>query len=527
MQNFKLNKRKFLTNFAKGIFYPWVLKSSFSNANSLCPSKMLKINLSDIPQIPWDIEKASWHVLSTFHNAVHGSLFEHTNSKKFLIEKAQYKNNKLILYLKKGIFFHNEREVNAYDVEFSFYKDLLNYPKHSFTKNLMQAVQGIEQLNLANICYTEYKQIWYPSNFISGIKVIDPYTLAISLHCPDYYLLNNLNNPRLPIVPIEELNPNDYTWKQTPIGYGEYQVHSYNHTKSEYILKKISPSNGKTPHFIQLQFHDKNIADIYVLYRYRLQNKLTNFINIKKPYFYANNGFLYNYQSQLGCNINFRKAISYAINRCELAKKAFKQEIVPENYFIPKKFLLSKQSEFEENNHSYEKALHFLNMVPKNLWQNKVLQVPTILDYKNIQTIPYLQMIKHQLKTIGLQIEFLETNLNYDKFIKNDNNHLWFTGFALDKNNLLKNFLHFVDSSYFEYEQPSDPTLAHLIEKAFQTYQTDPHYLQILSKYFKEQEYMTVLFNTYFHYSYNPKTVKSLGKQIENCSLTLSEIEFF
>ncbi|MGY3802712.1 ABC transporter substrate-binding protein [Pigmentibacter ruber] len=527
MLTINLNKRKFLSSLAKGMIYPAILKSSIAKASYTYPAKMLKINLSDIPQIPWDTEKASWHVLSTFHNAVHGSLYEYANNKCFLLEKVEYKKNILFLYLKKGVYFHNKREVNAYDVEFSFCKELLICPKHSFTKNMLGAVQGMGQINFKNICWIDYGKILYPSNFISGINVVNPYTLAITLTYPDYYLLNNLNSPRMPIVPIEELNPNNYSWKSAPVGFGEYFVHTFDHANSEYVLKKNSAINEKKFPLIQLQFHNKNIADIYVLYRYNLQNMLKNFKTITKPYLYANSGFLFNYQSQLGSNINFRKAISYAINRHELAQSVLKQEIVAEHFLIPKDFLLSKQAVVNETNYNIEKALEYLHLVPKKLWENKILIVPTILDFNNINTIPYLEKIKYQLKNIGLNVDFLETNLNYDKFIKNDSNHLWFTGFALDSNNLLKNFLHFIDNSYFEYEHPNDPTLLHLIEKAFQTYQTDQHYLQILNKYFKEQEYMTVLFNTYFHYSYNAKKIKTLGNQMDNCALTLSEIEFY
>lgn len=527
MKLFNLKKRTFLKNIAKFVCYFPFLSLLLKDKKTPANSTILKINMSDLPQIPWDIYEASMHVLSTFNLAVHGTLLKQKYQSYFLIENFNTSKNNITLYLKKQVFFHNNRKVNAYDVEFSIYKELLINPKSNYIKSLLSTVVGIDTLTKNNIQSITYNSIEYPSGYIAGIKVIDPYTLTISLtHC-DHYFIENLNTPRLPIVPIEELQSDFKTWKKVPIGFGPYLVQSANTNRHEYILLKTNKYISG-PWLIKLFFHDNDAADIYLLYRYRLNPNSKHLITKTLPQLYANAGFLYNYQTPLGQNIHFRKAISYALDRQKIAESVLFQEITPEVYLLPLNTLHTQYSSSQCNaEHDLTKAQYHLNLVPKELWANKILYVPTLMDFTNIATIPYLNEIKTQLKKIGLVIEFMETDVQYDKFYKHDPHCLWFTGFALQEANPIKNFLHFSANSYFEFEHPQDPIFDTLVQKTLDTCVSDKHYLKILNKYFKEQELMTVVFNNHLNFSYNPKTIESIGKQLDNSAINLSEIKLF
>lgn len=525
MNLLNLKKRTFLKNLIKFTCYFPFLDFFLKEKKIFASSKTLKINLSDLPQIPWDMYEASLHVLSTFNLAVHGTLIKQKYHSYFLIENFNISEKKITLFLKKQFFFHNSREVNAYDVEFSIYKELLINPKSNYIKNLLSAVVGIDTLTVNNIQTVTYNSIEYPSGFIAGIKVLDPYTLIISLKQCDHYFIENINNPRLPIVPIEELQPDLKTWKKVPIGFGPYLVQSANTYNHEYILRKTN-KNISGPWLIKLFFHDNDAADIYLLYRYRLSQINKHLVTKTLPQLYENAGFLYNYQTPLGQNIHFRKAISYALDRQKIAESVSFQEITPEAYLLPLNTLDAKySSSLCKAEHDLTMAQYHLNLVPKELWANKILYVPTLMDFTNIATIPYLREMKTQLKKIGLIIEFMETNVQYDKFYTHDPHCLWFTGFALQEANPIKNFLYFSANSYFDFEHPNDPVYDNLIKKTLETCVNDKHYLKILNKYFKEQELMTVVFNNYMNFSYNPKTIESIGKQLDSSAINLTEIK--
>lgn len=527
MKTFYLTKRNFLKNITKVTCFLPVISTIFSKNSFANSNKLLKINLSDIPQIPWDIYEASIHVLATFNLAVHGCLLKQKHSTIFLVEEISTNQNEITLKIKKNILFHNQRPVNAYDVEFSIYKELLINPKSNYIKSLLGSIIGIDQFIHHPVNNIVYNSIQYPSGLLAGIKVVDPYQLSITLQQTDHYFLQNLASPRLPIVPIEELLPDFKTWKTLPIGFGPYAVRSIDLTKYEFFLNKVTESLPG-PSFVKFFFHDNDIADIYLLYRYRLKKINKQFVTKTYPHYYANAGFLYNYQSPLGSNVNFRKAISYALDRQKITETVFFHELAPEQYILPpNKINNSPPKNYTFTKSLVSKAKYHLNLVPKELWYNKTLYIPTIIDFKNVATIPYLEEIKTQLKYFGIYVEFLETDLHYDKFSKNDSHALWFTGFALEESNPLRNFLHFHSNSYFEFEHPNDPIYENLLQKALELYPSDPHYIKILNKYFKEQEVMTILFNTFLNLSYNSKTIKSMGTQVNGCSINLSEIVTF
>ena len=530
-----LNKRSFLFKiiyFISGFFSSFLIikiekNSNASNKKTLNEKEVLTLNLSEIPQIPWDNFEASIHVLETFNFAVHGKLFFNSNldNEIIIFKKIHYINNFINISLNENIYFHNNRNVNAYDIEFSLYRYLLNN-KNDSTLSILQNIVGVENRSYQNIKYILIDHIYYPSNYILGIKVIDKYNLIFEFKHNNLNFLEQISDSKLPIVPIEELKENYIEWKKFPVGFGKYKMIDADFKNHEFTLEKVQYEKYK-PKYIKFLFSSNHNSDINILFS--KTNNMNN-INYKQIIFkdiYANAGFLYNYQTELGQNENFRKAISLALDRNKIASKALFNEIIPEDQMFHAQEPFKKyRSEIPIQLKNIQKAKDLLALVPSHLWQNKIFEVPTFCDTKDINSLSYMQEIKKQLAEIGIHINFLETNIKYDKFKKNDKNILWFTGFSFSHRNPLKNFAYFKRGSYFSYEYPKDPQYELLYQKSYHDIHNSIENIKKLSQYFTEKNLMTIIYNHCITASINTKKIAYIGKQKNGIQFQVSEIKF-
>ncbi len=96
-------------------------------------------------------------------------------------------------YLKKGIKFHNGREVTAEDFKYSLTRACDPKTKSQTVQNYLKDIVGAMDVNAGKA--TE----------ISGIKVVDPYTLQITLDGVKPYWLGNMTYPCAYVVCKEEV----------------------------------------------------------------------------------------------------------------------------------------------------------------------------------------------------------------------------------------------------------------------------------------------------------------------------------
>nr|BFD31012.1 hypothetical protein GTC16762_06300 [Pigmentibacter ruber] len=497
--------------------------------------EIVSVNLGEIKQIPWDLKQAPIQVNETFVAAVHGSLTSvHSfgsidNSKQnTLLEKYYCEQLNCYLELKQNIYFHNKRKVNAYDVEFSFVKQILKDKSESFTLAILNDVEGINKINYSTFKWIKYSDNNYPTNLVSGIKVINATKLQIKLRHFNKYFFHKLSQGRLPIVPIEELQSDYETWKKYPIGFGKYKVTYADIEKSEYLLEKYD-KNEKIPDKIFLFFSDTVNGDINMLLGNPLRKLPKDDHILVLSNFYSNGGFLYNFQTELGRNENFRKAISYALDRHKIAKASHINEIFPEDQLLSNSdWQMAYRFPRAIQKQDLAKAKYYLAKVPKHLWLNKLFEIPTYWeDVKQIYSLPYIKEMHKQLEQLGLKVKFLDTNIEYDKFIKDDKNILWFTGFGIsfvsfDPN---ANFAHFIKGSYFTYEQPNDPIFNAMYEQSTRHYLEKPFITQQMSKYFADKNFMTVVMNQRMSLSFNPNKIISLGNQYNGIRFALWELK--
>ncbi|MBX9839877.1 MAG: hypothetical protein K2X69_16355, partial [Silvanigrellaceae bacterium] len=462
---------KKLTQAYRKYFYPISLilaslnyENIYANENEIntLPKDQIIINMSDVPKIPWDIVKVGVHTAETFTSAVHGNITpindsdENLNnlSHKVLFNNYSCIKNICTATLKKGILFHNNREVNAYDLEFSLVRQLFSKEGSNFAKSILDDITGIDNIDLNKINYIQFDSLLYPSSLLNGIQVVDKYNIKFILKRVNKVFFKRISDGRLPIVPIEELESNYLTWKKYPIGFGPYKVTYADYEKFEFSLQRTS-DNENIPKYIKLVYGTENGGDIKLLLSdpNRIPNEFEKVIISENVH--SNGGFLYNYQTQLGKNLNFRKAISLALDRNKIAETSRFKEMQAEDQMLPNS---SWQKEFRANieiqKQNILEAKRLLNLVPHHLWKNKIFQVPTYWgDSSDINKLPYVIEIKKQLKEIGIDTQFLNTNNDYDKFKDGDENVIYFTGFAFSYKDPNRNFGHFRKGSYFTYEQ--------------------------------------------------------------------------
>ncbi len=531
----KKMRAKYGSTFAFLIFNFINTNSAQAESSYISPpeKETLIINISDSPKIPWDTIKAGVHTAETFSAAVHGSItpmFElgskNISNERVLLDNYSCEQFICNATLKKGIIFQNNREVNAYDLEFSLIRQLLSKDGSNFAKSILDDIVGIDNIDKENIKYITYNKLSYPINVLEGIKVIDNYNIQFKLKRENKVFFKRISDGRLPIVPIEELENDFLKWKKYPVGFGPYKVTGADFINFEFYLQKVSEEDN-IPKYVKLIYGSEKGGDIKILLSEpkRVPNeddKVIIFANV-----HNNAGFLYNYQTKLARNKNFRKAISLALDRNKIAEASAFKELQAEDQMLPNSSWQQEyRSEIKIQTQNVKEAKRLLNLVPHHLWKNKVFQVPTYWGYSdNVNTLPYVIEIKKQLKEIGIETNFLDTDNAYDKFTEGDTNVLYFTGFGFSYKDPNRNFGHFRKGSYFTYESPNDPKFEELYQLSTKYVKETTKYTKLLSQYFTENNVMTIVFNQRMSLSFNSKKIISLGNQYNGIRLAIWEIK--
>jgi oligopeptide transport system substrate-binding protein len=113
--------------------------------------------------------------------------------------------------LRKGVKFHNDREVAATDVVYSLSR-LLDPVVGARRTWFLHKVKGAEAFQ-AN-----------PTQGLDGLKAIDRYTVQITLSEPFAPFISMLGLPQLAVVPQEEVERPGQDFGATPIGTGPFRL---------------------------------------------------------------------------------------------------------------------------------------------------------------------------------------------------------------------------------------------------------------------------------------------------------------
>lgn len=124
--------------------------------------------------------------------------------------------------LRRGLKFHNGREITARDVKFSFER-LLSRLEDSPNRWLLSAIKGSKDFYEGRI------------HDVNGIIVNGDYNLKIVLEHPYSSFVNNLAHGSCVILPKEEINSID----RKPIGAGPFKFKEYRNEEKILVLEKV------------------------------------------------------------------------------------------------------------------------------------------------------------------------------------------------------------------------------------------------------------------------------------------------
>ena len=521
----------FIITFILVIINNKITSNKYEDSNQFPDSQTITLNLSDQPQIPWNYINVSSYVVETFSAAVHGSLisfngtFKESADKNALFERFFCDGNICYANLKKGILFHNKREVTAYDVEFSFIKQLLSFNNDNFARTILDDIVGIDNLKKEKIKHIKIDSLNYPSGLISGLKVKDKYNIIFNLKRENSHFFQKISTGYLPIVPIEEFDESYLKWKKYPIGFGKYKVVKIDLNKHIFVIEKVNEKED-IPKFIRFLFSDSDTGDIkgYI----GLNKANLNFdSHIIFPDIYSNAGFLFNYKTELGSNANFRKAISLALDRFKIAKSSPYGEFVADDQMLPASgWQKNYRAEIPIQKRNLEKAKKLMETIPESLWKDKVFHVHTFWNTKkDLNNESYIIEIKNQLQEIGIHLFFHNTNMNYTKFKKNDKNVLWWTGFDTSTTDPNSNFAYFKKGSFFDNIYPDDPVFENLYFDATKNLSKSPIFSRNLSQYFTENNIMVTVFQMRISFLYRKNRISSFGNQYSPIKILVWELK--
>lgn len=245
---------------------------------------------------------------------------EFQNIKPSLAEKWESSDNNKTwtIHLRKGVLFHDGKPFTAEDVKFTLYKLL---EPDSVKKNQLSNIKGARD-------YMSGK-----SKIVSGVNIVDPYTIRIDLENPDVIFLSLFATINTEIVPNNYHGATEKVFFEHPIGTSAFMFQSYTPDK-EVVLVSNDKYFGGRPFLDEIVFEKADTEraiegfnqgyyhDLEWYFNYDLSKIKSTFTMVKFPAPVTNMIF-FNLDRPLFQNIHIRKAIAYAIDIPSLVKECF------------------------------------------------------------------------------------------------------------------------------------------------------------------------------------------------------------
>ena len=241
-----------------------------------------------------------------------------------------------VFHIRKGLKFANGDPVTAEDYAYSlnraFGSDFANGNAGYYLSNISGATD-----------VTEGK-----AQTISGVKVVDPQTLEISLNTPSVYFLYQLTFPASFVVSKKAVDANPTSWTDTAYGTGPFMVKEWKHNQSitlvpnpNYWLGKPQLDAIEMP-FIQdaataLKLYQTGQLDIMGTYNFPTDqlsavSSLPEFKQVNQ-FFVAYIGF--NTAKPPFNNAAVRQAFARAVDKATLINKVMESAVVQADTIIP------------------------------------------------------------------------------------------------------------------------------------------------------------------------------------------------
>lgn len=319
-------------------------------------------------------------------------------------------NLKWIFSIRKGVKFHNGREVTAKDFVYSF-KRLLSPEIKSRVYSILINIKGAESYRKGL------------TKDIEGLKAISRYKLEINLAKPFPPLIAALAMVNFSVVPREEVERYGKEFGKHPVGTGPFIFHRWIPGK-EIMLIANRKYHGGRPYLDGVQFKifpGSNIEEMFLRFkRGELEDSLfpsserENIKNSGKYILYRRPSltlrmFVMNNRLHPFDDRRIRKAFNYAINKKELSEKVGKGRLIHAVSLIPPGMAGYSP---EDQNYPYdpEKAKQLL----REAGYPDGKGLPVIQFWSSVKSEGPLQEdreIKKYLESIGIKVHFnYETN---------------------------------------------------------------------------------------------------------------------
>lgn len=467
-------------------------------------SSALRVQISTGGELPYH-DQTSGGVLSTFSDNVFGSWFHTTEnggySSFFLDFQFSQDNRALKLTIKPDVKFHNGRPMTSTDFEFSLLRGFHIHPP--FFAGFLKCIEGL----------SETTKNPKPGS-IPGIRVLDDKNVEIHFTRPCREILHSLTLPFFSPRPHEELL-NDLTrFKELPVGAGPYRVMDQDIENGIYILDRV---HGRGPRKVHLVTKTTSAPPDLILGNIPTPLEFVRATN-ENPMstltlFTSNSHSLFN-------DSEIRKLFYLIFDRPLLATDLVYTATA--NLTTFGKADLPTSAEIEAARARLKRRIE------RDFPECLRIEIPVIANSFGSAFQSVLDQLKMQFECVGINANFFPRP---DKYLEGEEAKkypFWMWWLVIDPLAPSAMLASFHPQSAYQFHRVRDPK----VEQLFLDVQgsLDENHRreaeQRLDHIISSNGYGVPLLHSRIVFSYDPRSVKSLGKQTNFLSIDLSQVTF-
>jgi peptide/nickel transport system substrate-binding protein len=304
--------------------------------------------------------------------------------------------------LKKGVKFHNGREVKAEDFKYTMER-VLNPKSASPNAGSLLAIVGSQEFMSG------------AAKEVSGIKVVDDYNLEITISKPDNTFLNNMSLPFTAAVPKEVVEEKGDKFGQEPVGAGPFKFSSWIRD-SEIVLEGYEDYHAGKPYLEKVVYkimgdqsaRDNSFAskqlDMMLLgdaqyQRYKSDPTYKDLI-VEVPELFTRN-LKFNLEKEGPWqDVLVRQAINYAIDRETIIKTVLQDKAYSAEGALP-----ASIKGYNENVPSYEYDPEKAKELLKEAGYEDGFTLPILTTSHPAFGLPAVEALSGFLGEVGIKVE--------------------------------------------------------------------------------------------------------------------------
>ena len=322
--------------------------------------------------------------------------------------------------------------------------------------------------------------------------------MTIKLKKFDPSFIEKISSFGISLVSIKTVNEDYFSWKKWPVGVGAYRVIFSDPETGETILEKRSDSKfPDAQKYVRFISSNDNEGDIFWKDMWDLDPGKYKREILKVSY--GTLGIFFNFESELGKNENFRKAISLVINRDDLVNHL--DSIVKNSEMIPTSILGRADIDKKKN---LSLAKEYIKKVPKPLLEN-IIEINIFGQNREAINKQNFIRLKNQIEELGLKISF---KLDDDKLKLDSPMHI--VGIQAAQKDPSFVFGYFRKGSFYKNSYPKDDKfIKDNFSKLMNSIDIQEKSMisQKLSTYLTESAIVVPLLDLYSLYLYDSKKI--------------------